>query len=126
MLASMPARRKSTQSEKKPHNQVGSWAIVAAVEGEQTHRLYVDESRGAASDVAEIRQVAKLVVKPGDAISLMPDGIHSILAGNKSLLHFHLYGKRFAPQSERREYDLDSGTVGRFVPDEIGFIEDAR
>jgi predicted metal-dependent enzyme (double-stranded beta helix superfamily) len=108
------------------HNHGGSWAIVAAIEGEETHRLYVDEGNDTHSETAAIRQLTELVVKPGVAVSMMPDGIHSIHAGNKPLLHLHLYGKSFASQSQRNEYDLDNGTVRRFVLEDIGFIEDAR
>ena len=109
-----------------PHNHGGTWAIVAAVEGEETHRLYVDESQETESDIASIRQVTELIVKPGEAVSMMPDGIHSIHAGDNPLLHLHLYGKRFSSQSQRNEYDLDSGTVRRFVLEDLGYIEDAR
>ena len=107
-----------------PHDHGGSWAIVAAVDGEETHRLYVDETN--ANESAKIRKVADITVKPGTAVSMLPDGIHSIHAGHTPLLHLHLYGKGFPLQSERKEYDLEAGTVRRFVLEDIGFIEDAR
>ena len=108
------------------HNHGGTWAIIAAIEGEETHRLYVEEGTNTKTKLAEIRQLAELVVKPGVAVSMLPEGIHSIHAGDRPLLHLHLYGKNFASQSERREYDLESGLVRRFVLEDIGFIEDAR
>ena len=109
-----------------PHNHGGSWAIVAAIEGEETHRLYVDEGSDPESGVAKIRQAAEITVKPGTAVSIMPEGIHSIDAGDKPLLHLHLYGKGFSSQMERMEFDLEAGSVRRFMLDDVGFVEDAR
>ena len=100
---------------------------MAAVEGEETHRLFVADKGDVASGGLGIRQAAELVVRPGFAVSLMPDGIHAIHAEtDRPLLHLHLYGRGFPSQSERVEYDLERGEVHRFVLDDIGFIEDAR
>ena len=107
-----------------PHDHGGSWAIVAAIDAEEIHRLYVEDAN--IGEPVKLRQVAELTVKPGKAVSMLPDGIHSIHAGNAPLLHLHLYGKNFASQSERREYDLEKQTVRRFVLEDVGFIEDAR
>ncbi|MEM7562116.1 MAG: cysteine dioxygenase family protein [Pseudomonadota bacterium] len=109
-----------------PHDHGGSWAIVAAIDGEETHRLYVDEGSDIKAGVARVRQVTELSVKPGTAVSMMPEGIHSIHAGEKPLLHLHLYGKSFETQTERNEYDLENAKVRRFVLEDIGFVEDAR
>ena len=110
-----------------PHNHGGSWAIVAAISGEETHRLYVEDTNiDSAKETSNIRQVAELTVNPGTAVSMMPEGIHSIHAGDKPLLHLHLYGKSFQTQSERKEFNLESGEFRRFVLEDIGFIEDAR
>lgn len=106
-----------------PHDHGGSWALVAAVEGEETHRLYVHDG----SDVGGLRQAAELTVQPGTAVSLMPDGIHAIEAeSSEPLLHLHLYGQGFPQQGERREFDPETGKVHRFHLEDLGFIEDAR
>ena len=109
-----------------PHDHGGAWAIVAAISGEETHRLYVDDASGDETRPPAVRQVAELVVKPGTAVSMLPDGIHSIHSASDQLLHLHLYGLSFESQLERRVYDLESGTVRRFVLEDVGFIEDMR
>ena len=103
-----------------PHDHGGAWAIVAAVDGEETHRTY--EADGDAA-----RQTGEMVVRPGTAIALGPDGIHSIHAtSDQPLLHLHLYGMGFEHQKERRAFDLENGTVRRFILSDVGFIEDGR
>ena len=110
-----------------PHDHGNSWAIVVAVEGEEVHRVYDIEISNADADMANIKQASETVVKPGHAISLMPKDVHSIHAvSDKPLLHLHLYGKSFAYQNQRNEFDLETGKVKRFVLEDIGFIEDAR
>lgn len=106
-----------------PHDHGGAWAIIAAVEGEETHRLY----RCDPELPERVEQVAELTVTPGVAVSMLPDGIHAIEArGTTPLLHLHLYGRSFANQSERRQFDLEAGTVRRFVLTDVGFVADAR
>ena len=109
-----------------PHDHGGSWAIIAAIEGEETHRLYVEGGKSVDPNMAIILQVTEIVVKPGTSVSMMPDGIHSINAGDKPLLHLHLYGMNYPSQMERKAYDIDTGAVRRFVLDDVGFIEDVR
>ncbi|MEM7206585.1 MAG: cysteine dioxygenase family protein [Pseudomonadota bacterium] len=105
-----------------PHDHGGSWAIIVAVEGEEIHRLYTcDETSNTLTFANQI------VVKPGCGVSLLPDGIHAIEAvAPEPLLHLHLYGRRFADQGTRRQFDLEKGQVRQFVLDDVGFIEDAR
>ncbi len=110
----------------RPHDHGGSWAIVAAIDGKERHRLYLEDKEGAGSGAENLRQMAEIVVRPGTAVSLLPEGIHSIHAENTPLLHLHLYGKGFPHQEERREFDLESGTVHRFKLEDMAFIEDAR
>ncbi len=107
----------------RPHDHGGTWAVVAAVEGEETHRLFKPPvSRSAMPELA-----ATITVKPGTAVSLLPDGIHAIEAKSDSpLLHLHLYGKGFAWQGERREFDLEAGEMHRFQLEDLEFITDLR
>ncbi len=112
--------------QSRPHNHGGAWAIVAAVSGEEEHRVYV-ETDPADGDEPWIAQAGTIIVKPGTAISILPDGIHSIHAvADAPLLHLHLYAKGFALQGTRREYDLENHTIRKFVLEDLGFIQDKR
>lgn len=105
----------------RPHNHGGSWAIIAAIEGEERHGLY----REITPDTVEL--VNEIVVKPGTAVSMLGDGIHSISAqGEKPLLHLHFYGQSFESQGERSEYDLENGICEKIVMQDLDYIEDAR
>ncbi len=108
------------------HNHGGSWAIIAAIEGEEAHRLYTENTIDLEAEKADLLQVAEITVKPGTAVSMLEDGIHYIHAGDKPLLHLHLYGKSYASQMQRKVYDMASGSVRRFVLEDVGFVEDAR
>ena len=105
----------------RPHNHGGSWAVIAAVEGEEKHGLYQEVTPDT------VKLVNEMVVKPGTAVSMLEDGIHSICAqGDQPLLHLHFYGKSFARQGERTEYDLELGIAEHLVMGELDYIEDAR
>lgn len=76
---------------------------------------------------ADLKLKGELDVRPGMAVSMLPDGIHSIHAlSDQPLLHLHLYGWGFPQQGEREEFDLETGKVYRFHLEDMGFIEDAR
>lgn len=114
----------------RPHDHGGSWAIVAAVSGREKHRLYRQRNggpNGNGNGKVSIEQVGEIDVQPGTAVSMLPEGIHSIHAlGDEPLLHLHLYGRRFADQSTRTEYDLENNTIEQFVLEASFEIEDAR
>jgi len=113
----------------RPHDHGGAWAIVAAISGEERHRLYVRQADrdGDPERMARLDLRAELDVRPGRAVSLLEDGIHSIHAlGEEPLLHLHLYGKRFADQGTRTEYDAETGEMHSFKLEDTFFIEDAR
>lgn len=103
-----------------PHDHGGTWAIVAAVEGDETHRTYT-------YDDGELDQVSEMIVCPGSAIAMGPDGIHSIhTTEDATLLHLHLYGQKFEQQGQRRQFDAVTGAVRKFVLEDVGFVEDVR
>ena len=105
----------------RPHNHGGSWAIIAGIEGEENHGLYKEVADGSAELTNEI------LVKPGTAVSMLEDGIHSIHAqGDAPLLHLHFYGKSFENQGERTEYDLEKGVSVKMKLADLDYIEDAR
>ncbi|MEM7173536.1 MAG: cysteine dioxygenase family protein [Pseudomonadota bacterium] len=103
-----------------PHDHGGSWAIVAAVTGEETHWTYREGPAG-------LEETGQVTVAPGRAIALGPQGIHAIHApGPEPLLHLHLYGLAFSCQGRRKVYDLAAGTHRAFKLEDVGFVEDAR
>lgn len=114
----------------RPHDHGGSWAIIAAVAGQEKHCFYEvapgDENKGVGEPV-RIQEKTQIICEDDCAVSMMPEGIHSIEGiGDKPLLHLHLYGTRFQDQSARTEYNMETGMAERFVMDAFGFIEDKR
>ena len=111
----------------RPHDHGASWAIVVAVEGDERHRVYRRVDDGAVEGKGEVEVIDEIDVSPGNGICLPESGIHSIHAlGEAPLLHLHLYGKSFANQSTRTEYDLENGTTHAYKLRRLDFIEDAR
>ena len=107
----------------RPHDHGGSWAIIAAVAGQELHSFYEADP----DDPGKLVDKGDVVCEPGTAVSMMPDGIHSIEGiGNSPLLHLHFYGTRFEDQAERTEYDVEAGTTDSFRIEAFGFIEDCR
>lgn len=107
----------------RPHDHGGSWAMIAAVQGQEKHYLYQ------ADPSVPGRPILKhtLTCEPGTAVSLLPDGIHAIEGvGTEPLLHLHFYGTRFEDQGDRTEYDLENSTTDVFRMEAFGFIEDKR
>lgn len=101
------------------HDHGGSWAVIAAVSGPETHRFY-EVQDGLPHIIGETE------CKPGTPVSMLPDGIHSIHAGDQPLVHLHLYGLAFERQTERREFDAETGSERRFELDNFSFVEDCR
>ena len=111
----------------RPHDHGEAWAIVVAVEGEERHRVYARADDGSVEGKGTVEVVDEIDVRPGEGICLPENGIHSIHAlGEAPLLHLHLYGRRFADQSTRTEYDMEAGTTHSFKLRRLDFIEDAR
>ncbi len=111
----------------RPHDHGESWAIVVAVEGEERHRVYNRVDDSSVEGMGSVEVIGEVDVRPGEGICLPESGIHSIHAlGEEPLLHLHLYGKSFANQSTRTEYDLEKGTTHAYKLRRLDFIEDAR
>ena len=107
----------------RPHDHGGSWAMIAAVQGQEKHYLYQVDPAAPATPVLK----DTLTCEPGTAVSLLPDGIHAIEGvGTEPLLHLHFYGTRFEDQGDRTEYDLAGGRTDVFRIEAFGFIEDKR
>ncbi|MXZ81497.1 MAG: hypothetical protein F4Z15_09115 [Gammaproteobacteria bacterium] len=106
-----------------PHNHGTSWAIIAAIEGDEVHGLYRQTGHSTAEWANDI------TVRPGTAVSMLPGGIHSIRAsGNTPLLHLHFYGQSFEIQGERTEFDLERGTAKYFTMNDsdLSYIIDMK
>ena len=103
-----------------PHDHGGAWAIVAGVTGKERHGVYVRNGETATA-------AGQVLGEPGTAISMLPDGIHSINAeGPDALLHLHLYATTFETQGIRSQYDLESGSRRQFKFEDTETILDAR
>ena len=97
-----------------PHNHT-TWAIVAAVEGEEINRFYERTDDGSDPGKAALRQTDEVVVRPGVGVTMMPDDIHSIaVVGDMPTLHLHMYGKSLDAVTDRLGFDLEAGTVDRY------------
>ena len=97
-----------------PHNHT-TWAIVAAVEGEEINRFYERTDDGADPGKAALKQIGEVVVRPGVGVAMMPDDIHSIaVTGGAPTLHLHIYGKSLDAIPDRLGFDLETGAVDRY------------
>ena len=107
----------------RPHDHGGSWAMIAAVQGQEKHYLYRTDPADPAKPVLK----DTITCEPGTAVSLLPEGIHAIEGvGTEPLFHLHFYGTRFEDQGDRTEYDLEAGKTDVFRIEAFGFIEDKR
>ena len=97
-----------------PHNHT-TWAVVAAVEGEEINRFYERTDDGTDDGKASLELSQEVVVRPGVGVAMMPDDIHSIaVEGDTPTLHLHMYGKSLDTITDRLGFDLEAGTVDRF------------
>lgn len=101
------------------HNHT-TWAVIAGVRGDEHNVCY---ERGAGRD--ELRPLREITVKPGVAVSMMPDDFHSIeVLGEDPSLHLHLYGKSHAFLNKRVGYaDASGGVPSRYpLSYSIGYV----
>ena len=109
-----------------PHDHGSAWAIIAGVRGRERHQLYLRREEDDPAGGPLVKK-GEVIVAPGEAVTMQPDGIHEVNAmDGKPLLHLHLYARNFVQQGERWKYDLEKGTAERFELDELGSITDAR
>ncbi|CAN7689129.1 cysteine dioxygenase family protein [Caballeronia sp. LjRoot29] len=97
-----------------PHNH-DTWAVIAALEGEELNRVYQRTDDGTDSERATLDIEREVVVRPGTPIAFLPEDIHSIhVTGAAPTLHFHLYGRPLETLSGRLGYELETGRVVRY------------
>ena len=109
-----------------PHDHGDAWAIIAGVHGSERHQLYLKRDTNSPDD-SLLERKGVVVVAPGEAVTMQPEGIHEVnVMGGEPLLHLHLYAKNFVLQGERWKYDQERNLVEPFLLDELGSITDAR
>jgi predicted metal-dependent enzyme (double-stranded beta helix superfamily) len=97
-----------------PHNH-DTWAVIAALEGEELNRIYQRTDDGRDPDHATLNVEGEVVVRPGTPIAFLPEDIHSIhVTGAAPTLHFHLYGRPLETLTGRLGYEIDTGRVVRY------------
>jgi predicted metal-dependent enzyme (double-stranded beta helix superfamily) len=73
-----------------PPDHGDAWAIIAGVQGRERHQLYL---RRGAADTGDGPLIGRgeVIVEPGDAVTMQPDGIHEVNGVDaKPVLHHHL------------------------------------
>ena len=64
---------------------------------------------------ASLKLSDEVVVRLGVGMAMMPDDIHSTAVEGVALIpHLHMYGEHLDTITDRLEFDLEAGTVGRF------------
>ena len=95
-----------------PVHDHGTFAVIAGIEGDEENTIYKRLDDGSREGHAELEEDYKVVLRKGDGIAFMPDDIHHICAVTETpTRHFHLYGKGFAQQNSKTEFNLKEGTT---------------
>jgi len=107
--------RPAPGKETAPHNHT-TWAIVVGIDGEEPTRVYERVSEDRAAGRATLRQTAAFTIGAHTGATYMPNDVHSIhIAGERPIMHLHLYGRSLLDLPERVNFDLANGTFARAV-----------
>ncbi len=93
-----------------PHNHT-VFACIAAVVGSEQNTVYDRVDDGSVPGKAELKLREEVDLRPGNALAMMPDDIHSVVIdGDDVIRHLHFYGKPLESLDRRISYDLEAGT----------------
>ena len=90
------------------HNHT-TWAVIAGIRGNELNRFYERTADGG------VVQTGRRVVQKGSAVAFLPDELHSIhVAGDDTVINFHMYGLALDHLHEREYYRADDHSWRNF------------
>ncbi|MEB8388741.1 hypothetical protein OO012_16050 [Rhodobacteraceae bacterium KMM 6894] len=93
-----------------PHNHT-VFACIAAVEGAEQNTVYERVDDGSVPGRAELKLREEVDLRPGNALAMMADDIHSVVIGGTEVIrHLHFYGQPLESLTRRISYDIAAGT----------------
>ena len=94
-----------------PHDHQ-TWGVVVGLDGTEHNFDWRRLDDGSKPGYAEIVKHADVLVGPGDAVTFMPDDIHSVSNSSQTpTLSLHIYGKSLT-HVDRHEFNPAAKTVG--------------
>jgi len=93
-----------------PHNHT-VFACIAAVEGSEQNKVYERIDDGSVPGKAELKLREVVDLRPGHALAMLPDDIHSVaIGGTEVIRHLHFYAQPLEALTRRISYDIGAGT----------------
>jgi predicted metal-dependent enzyme (double-stranded beta helix superfamily) len=93
-----------------PHNHT-VFACIAAVKGTETNTVYERVDDGLVPGHAKLKLREVVDLKPGNALAMMADDIHSVVIGGTEVIrHLHFYGQPLESLNRRISYDIAGET----------------
>jgi predicted metal-dependent enzyme (double-stranded beta helix superfamily) len=96
-----------------PHNH-GTWAVVTGVDGAETNVFWRRVDDGSRPGYAEIEEQARKMFGVGEAVTFMPESIHSVVNESDVVtVSLHVYGKHIN-YTVRSQFDPQARTAREF------------
>lgn len=93
-----------------PHDH-GTWGLVVGVEGDEVNTFWKRTDDGSREGYAELKKLSEKVFKPGDALAITPEIIHSVHNDTGEIsVSLHIYG-RHINFTNRSKFDVEKKTV---------------